>query len=86
MFGVSEVPADEGAGAGFDSEDPALVDWYVDATTGPIATVTAEDVQRSLEPGHVQPRGENPPERAASGEASQTVGENRRRKKPPADG
>lgn len=86
VFGVSEVPADEGAGAGFDSEDPALVDWYVDATTGPIATVTAEDVQRSLEPGHVQPRGENPPERAASGEASQTVGENRRRKKPPADG
>lgn len=86
VFGVSEVPADEGAGAGFDSEDPALVDWYVDATTGPIATVTAEDVQRSLEPGHVQPRGENPPERAASGEASQTVGEHRRRKKPPADG
>lgn len=86
VFGVSEVPADEGAGAGFDSEDPALVDWYVDATTGPIATVTAEDVQRSLEPGHVQPRGENPPERAASGEASQTVGENRRRKNPPADG
>lgn len=85
VFGVSEVPADEGAGAGFDSEDPALVDWYVDATTGPIATVTAEDVQRSLEPGRMQPRGENPPERAASGEASQTVGEDRRRKKPPAD-
>lgn len=82
VFGVSEVPADEGAGAGFDSDDPALTDWYVEATTGPIETVTAEDVQRTLEPGHIQHRGEDVPERAASGEASQTVGENRRKKKP----
>lgn len=77
VFGVSEVPADEGAGAGFDSEDPALTDWYVEATTGPIETVKAIDVQRTLEPGHIQAKGENLPERAASGEASQTVGENR---------
>lgn len=82
VFGASEVPADEGAGAGFDSTDPALTDWYVDATTGPIETITSEDVQRTLEPGRIQPRGENVPERAASGEASQTVGENRRKKKP----
>jgi len=80
VFGASEVPAEEGAGAGFDSEDPALVEWYVDATTGPIETVTSEDVRRTLEPGRIQHRGENVPERAASGEASQTVGEHRRRR------
>lgn len=80
VFGVSEVPADEGAGAGFDSDDPTLTDWYVDATTEPIETVTAEDVRRTLEPGHIQPRGKNVPERAASGEASQTVGEHRRKR------
>lgn len=85
VFGASEVPADEGAGAGFDSTDPALTDWYVDATTGPIETVTAEDVQRTLDPGRIQPRGENLPERAASGEASQTVGEHRRKEKPRAN-
>ncbi|WP_017792750.1 BCCT family transporter [Leucobacter salsicius] len=75
VFGASEVPADEGAGAGFDSTDPALTDWYVDATTGPIEKVTSEDVRRTLEPGHIQPRGEHVPDRAASGEASQVVGE-----------
>lgn len=75
VFGASEVPAEEGAGAGFDSADPGLTDWYVDATTGPLEKVTAEDVQRTLEPGRIQPRGDSVPERAASGEASQVVGE-----------
>ena len=83
VFGASEVPADEGAGAGFDSTDPALTDWYVDATTGPIETVTSEDVQRTLEPGRIQPRGENVPDRAASGESSQVVGEHRWRRDRP---
>lgn len=78
VFGTSEVPADEGAGAGFDSEDPALTDWYVDATTGPIGTVSGEDVRRTLEPGRIQPRGEERPDHTASGEASQVVGERRR--------
>lgn len=32
VFGVDAVPAEEGAGANFDSEDPALTDWYTDAT------------------------------------------------------
>lgn len=82
VFDVSEVPADEGAGAGFDSDDPALTDWYVEATTGPIDTVTAEDVRRTLEPGRIQPRGANVPEHAASGDASLTVGE---RQRPPQD-
>ena len=86
VFGASEVPADEGAGAGFDSTDPALTDWYVDATTGPIETVTPEDVQRTLEPGRIQPKGENVPEKAASGEASQVVGERVSRPKPVAPG
>ena len=75
VFGSNEVPADEGAGAGFDSDDPALTDWYVDATTGPFETVTAQDVQRTLEPWRIQPKGENPVSRAASGDASLTVGE-----------
>ena len=70
VFGTSEVPSDEGAGANFDSEDPALTEWYTEATT-----VTGPDVQRTLEPGRIQPRGENVSERAASGDASLTVGE-----------
>ena len=75
VFGTSEVPADEGAGAGFDSTDPALTDWYVDATTGPIERVTAEDVQRTLEPGRIQPPGPPRPGNIASGDASLVVGE-----------
>ncbi|MBL3700264.1 BCCT family transporter [Leucobacter luti] len=75
VFGTSEVPADEGAGAGFDSTDPVLTEWYVDATTGPIEQVTAEDVQRTLEPGRIQPRGPERPDHTASGDASLTVGE-----------
>ena len=75
VFGASEVPADEGAGAGFDSTDPALTDWYVDATTGPIEQVTAEDVRRTLEPGRIQPKGPERPDHTASGDAALTVGE-----------
>lgn len=33
VFGVDPVPAEEGAGAHFDSEDPELTDWYTDATS-----------------------------------------------------
>lgn len=43
VFGTSKVPADEGAGAGFDSDDPALTNWYVDATTGAIKTIVVGD-------------------------------------------
>ena len=75
VFGTSEVPADEGAGAGFDSADPVLTEWYVDATTGPIEQVTPEDVQRTLEPGRIQPKGPDRPDHTASGDASLTVGE-----------
>ncbi|MGO3650480.1 BCCT family transporter [Agrococcus casei] len=75
VFGASLVPEDEGAGAGFDSEDPALTDWYTDARTGPGDRVTSEDVRRTLEPGRIQPPGKNLFDRAASGEASMTVGE-----------
>ena len=75
VFGASEVPADEGAGAGFDSTDPGLTEWYVDATTGPIMQVTPEDIQRTLEPGRIQAPGPERPEHTASGDASLTVGE-----------
>ena len=75
VFEASEVPSDEGAGAGFDSSDPALTDWYVEAKTGPMEKVSSEDVRRVLEPGRIQPPGKDLPSRAASGEASMTVGE-----------
>ncbi|WP_240484028.1 BCCT family transporter [Corynebacterium sputi] len=78
VFGASEVAADEGAGAGFDSEDPTLTDWYVDATE----TVSAKDIARTLDPGRIQKRAANPQSRAASGDASLTVGE---KDNPPAD-
>ena len=41
VFGASEVPAHEGAGAGagIDSTDPDLTEWYVDATTQPVAKI-----------------------------------------------
>ena len=45
VFGTNSVPAHQGAGAGFDSEDPALTDWYVDATTGPIDTIAAPEAE-----------------------------------------
>ncbi|WP_244301026.1 BCCT family transporter [Leucobacter insecticola] len=62
VFGASEVPAEEGAGAGFDSEDPALTEWYVDATTQPIQhVVPAEDVERTPEPGRIQPASNSEP-------------------------
>lgn len=82
VFGASEVAAEEGAGAGFDSEDPTLTDWYVDATD----RVRAKDVARSLEPGRIQKRGANPPSRAASGDASLTVGEKEAHEGPEASG
>lgn len=31
VFGVDAVPSDEGAGASFDSDDPAYSEWYTDA-------------------------------------------------------
>ncbi|MGI8394098.1 BCCT family transporter [Leucobacter sp. W1038] len=75
VFEASAVPSDEGAGAGFDSDDPSLVDWYVDATTGPISTVSPKDVERTLEPGKIQPAGPERPDHTASGDSSLTVGE-----------
>ena len=78
VFGTSEVPAGDGAGAWPDSEDPALTEWYVEAATGPIGTVTAEDVRRTLDPGHIQHKGPDRPDHAASGDNALTVNEDRR--------
>lgn len=75
VFGTSEVPADEGAGADFDSADPALTEWYVDATTGPIQQVTGADVRRTLDPARIERPGPERPDHTASGDASLTVGE-----------
>lgn len=38
VFGSDVVPAEEGAGAWLDTDDPALTDWYVDAQEGGDAT------------------------------------------------
>ncbi|WP_404311746.1 BCCT family transporter [Agrococcus terreus] len=75
VFGASSVEAEQGAGAWLDSEDPALTDWYTDATTGAIDVVTARDVARTLEPGHVQAKGPDRPDHTASGDAATVVGE-----------
>ncbi|WP_010542166.1 BCCT family transporter [Dietzia alimentaria] len=67
VFGSSEVAANKGAGAWFDSTDPVLSQWYVDAA-GELRAVTAEDVRRTLDPGRIQPKGPDRPEHLASGE------------------
>ena len=67
VFGSSEVAANKGAGAWFDSTDPELSQWYVDAA-GELRAVTAEDVRRTLNPGRIQPKGPDRPENIASGE------------------
>ncbi|GAA1731881.1 BCCT family transporter [Brachybacterium phenoliresistens] len=77
VFEATEVAAEEGAGAGIDSEDPALSDWY-ETATGQIPALTPEDVTRTLDPGHIQPKGPGDPHHTASGDASLTVGEERR--------
>ncbi|MFE7065569.1 BCCT family transporter [Microbacterium sp. NPDC057658] len=77
VFGATEVASDEGAGAGIDTDDPALTEWYQTAT-GQIPVVSPQDVTRTLEPGRIQPMGPGNPAHTASGDASLTVGENRR--------
>ena len=77
VFEAAEVAADEGAGAGIDTDDPALTEWY-ETATGQIPIVTAQDVTRTLEPGRIQPKGPGDPTHTASGDASLTVGEERR--------
>ncbi|BDZ63331.1 BCCT family transporter [Agromyces mangrovi Wang et al. 2018] len=76
VFGSTEVAEDEGAGAGFDSTDPELVEWY-ETATGSVKVVTAEDVTRTLQPGHIEKPGPPNPHHTASGDASLTVGEDR---------
>ncbi|WOQ70405.1 BCCT family transporter [Microbacterium limosum] len=79
VFGATEVEANEGAGAGIDTDDPALTEWYETATaTGQLPVVSAEDVTRNLDPGRIQKRGPEDPSHTASGDASLTVGEDRR--------
>ncbi len=86
VFGSSGVHADDGAGAWLDTDDPALTEWYTDATTGPI---DAQGVQRTLDPGRIQPKGPDRPDHTASGDNALVVGEEererRRRAEPPAE-
>jgi choline/carnitine/betaine transport len=86
VFGATEVAPEQGAGAGIDTDDPALTEWYETATEQ-IPIVTAEDITRTLEPGRIQPKGPGDPRHTASGDASLTVGEDRprRRREPDPD-
>lgn len=79
VFEAHQVDSGDGAGAWLDSEDPLLTEWYVEATTGTIDAVTADDIRRTLEPGTIQPMGPPRPDRTASGDAALTLGEDRRR-------
>lgn len=84
VFEAAEVAASEGAGAGIDTDDPALTEWY-ETATGQIPIVTAEDVTRTLEPGHIQRKGPTDPSHTASGDLSLTAGEHRRDRSPAPD-
>jgi hypothetical protein len=81
IFSSNACAADEGAGGWIDSTDPKLVAWYLDAAEqGEI--VSAEDVRRTLSPGHIQPKGPARPDLTASGDAAlATRGRVRRRAK-----
>ncbi|MCK9516103.1 MAG: BCCT family transporter [Ottowia sp.] len=88
VFGSSRVAKDEGAGGWMDSDDPALVAWYVNAAEeGEI--VSAEDIRRTLSPGRIQPRGPRRPDLTASGDEATATGRTRRdarRRQRPAGG
>lgn len=56
VFGVSETKADEGAGAWFDSGDPALSDWYTEAQTGAIDLVEPQqEVEAAADRPAIEP-------------------------------
>ncbi len=69
VFGASHVDAEEGAGAWLDTEDPELIEWFLQATEE-LDTVTAEDIFRTLQPGRIQPKGTPRPGNIASGESA----------------
>ena len=82
VFGATEVPASQGAGAHIDTDDPALTDWY-EAAADQHEAVTAEDVARTLQPGHLQPQGPDRPDHTASGERALVAGTERRAHRTP---
>lgn len=68
VFGTSKVATDEGAGGWLDSEDPKLTAWYLDIVKDEADILSAEDVRRTLRPGHIQPKGPPRPDLTASGD------------------
>lgn len=70
VFGSSLVSSEDGAGAWLDSENPALTDWYKDATAEGPAALDADDVLRTLDPGRIQPRGPEREDHLASGDTA----------------
>lgn len=45
VFGAAHVPEEEGAGAGFESDDPTLTEWYTDGMQHPDAVQDPEKEQ-----------------------------------------
>lgn len=45
VFGADEVPSEQGAGAGFDSEDPRLIDWYTEAASSKTSRTDGETLR-----------------------------------------
>lgn len=71
VFGSSAVATTEGAGAWLNSTDPSLTSWYLDHTDE-LEVVDADDVRRTLDPGHIQPKGPDRPDHSASGDKATT--------------
>lgn len=70
VFGSSLVSSEDGAGAWLDSENPALTDWYRDATAEGPAALNAEDILRTLDPGKIQAPGPERDDLVASGDTA----------------
>ena len=45
VFGTAHVPEAEGAGADFESDDPALTQWYTNSVQDPVAVEGPEEDQ-----------------------------------------
>ncbi|MNW58221.1 Glycine betaine transporter BetP [compost metagenome] len=58
VFGVAAVPEEEGAGADFESDDPALTEWYTDTGVLDIVEVKKELTDESATPKGIEAKHE----------------------------
>jgi choline/carnitine/betaine transport len=74
VFGSSEVEAEQGAGAWLDTEDPALSEWYTDAT-GTIDIVDPNAAASDTGQATATSTGDGDASRTASGDETLTAGD-----------